>query len=419
MTIPITTIDAAGVHKPAFSAVLAGIVSSYQVIYGSDVVLTPDTQDGQFLGIVATAIDELNALAVAVYNQFSPATSQGVGLSSVVKINGLERDDPTNSTAVLLLVGQQGTEINNGFVIDTLNNNWNLPASVTIPFAGQISVTATCQTPGAVQAAPGTLTKMGVIVPGWQTVTNPQAATPGAPVQTDAQLRITQSLATAIPALSVVGGLQGALLSLPGVQTALVFENDTDTVDANGLPSGSISCVVAGGNLQDIINTIGVKKGPGVGTFGNTVGTFVDTAGTPRQVAYFVPIQVPIAVQITLNSLNGYTTDVQSNIAQVVTNFINALAGDQNVIRGRLFVPANLSGSAAFQFYLAQTTANGNPSNPAGARAQLASDANTFELLDIQLSRGGQAVADADVVIAFNETATCTVDSVQFVLNPT
>jgi uncharacterized phage protein gp47/JayE len=414
VAIPTVSISAAGISKPAFADVLAGLVAAYQGIYGADVYIDPDSQDGQFLGILATAIDDANAVAVAVYNAFSPATAQGAGLSTVVKINGIERDDPTFSTAVVTVVGQAGVVITNGVISDAFAIPWTLPSSVTIPLVGQIDVTATCTEPGAIPALPGTLTGIVTQTPGWQTVTNAEAATPGDPVETDAQLRIRQSQSTAIPAQSIADGLRGALLDLPGVQGAQVFENDTDIVDADGIPSNAIACVVAGGNLQDIVNTIGVKKGQGVGTYGNTTGYYTDTAGTPRQVAYFVPNQIPIGVQVTLKPLTGFTTDVQNQIAQIVANTVNMLPWGDDVVRTRLYVPANLSGSAAIQYFLAQY-GNDYPS----ALAAMAAAGLTFELVDVQISRDGQAPADADVSLLFYEEPVCEATFVQFVLQTT
>jgi uncharacterized phage protein gp47/JayE len=412
MPVPQITIDQFGIHVPPFTAILNGIVEDYQSIYGADVYVNSDSQDGQFLGLLATAVDDTYAGVLAAYNAFSPATAQGVGLSTVVKINGIEREVPTNSTAVVTVIGQANTTITNGRVQDKLQNTWNLPASVLIPAAGQINVTATAVNPGALQAAPNTLTTIANPQPGWQTVTNPQAAVVGAPVQTDAQLRITQSQSTMIPSISLNQSLQGQLLDLPGVTLAQVFENDTNVVDpTTGIPGSAISCVVAGGQVQDIINVIGTSKGQGVGTYGNTVGTFIDTAGTNRQISYFVPNQVPIACQVTLSPLTGFTTDIQAQIAAVISAYGNTLGLSQNVRRTRVFVPANLSGPAAVNFFQA---ALGGTFAAAVVASQAAS--MTYEIVDVQLSRDGAAVSDADVVLAFNEISTWAPPQVQFVI---
>ena len=85
------TISAAGIDAPDFAKILAVLNERVREIFGDDIYIEPDSQDGQLLGVYSLALSDLNAAAVAVYNAFSPATAQGNGLSSVVKINGLRR----------------------------------------------------------------------------------------------------------------------------------------------------------------------------------------------------------------------------------------------------------------------------------------------------------------------------------------
>src|SRR5271154_490822 len=138
-TLPLPTVAAtvtpAGISAPSFALALSSWQASYSGIYGSDVVLTADSQDGQWLGIQEAAVNDCNMAAIFVYNQFSPATAQGVGLSSVVKINGLTRQASSNSTAVVTITGQAFSAISDGLVGDNQNlgTQWALPSLVTIP----------------------------------------------------------------------------------------------------------------------------------------------------------------------------------------------------------------------------------------------------------------------------------------------
>lgn len=73
------TVDEHGIHKPDFEVVLDYLKGAYRSIYGADVYLENDSQDRQLLGLFATAINDANSMAVAVYNAFSPASAQGRG----------------------------------------------------------------------------------------------------------------------------------------------------------------------------------------------------------------------------------------------------------------------------------------------------------------------------------------------------
>lgn len=373
-------IDANGIQVPPFEDVLAFLQGKYREIYGADVYLENDSQDGQLLGVIATAVNDVNASIVAAYNAFSPATAQGNGLSSVVKINGISRATPSNSQVNVKLVGQAGTTVNDGAVTDANSFRWLLPAVVTIPPAGEITVTATCTTAGAIPAAIGTVNQIATPTLGWQTVTNDDPASMGAPVESDAALRRRQETSVALPSKTVLSGILGAVQSLDGVTSAVIYENDTDTTDALGLPEHSIAVVAQGGDSAEIAQAIMRKKTPGTGTYGTTSVDVIDDVGLTHAIEYSVPEDVRTVVKVQLKPLSGYTTQVASDIKAAVAAYINALGIGQAVFRTRLFMPAQLNGGIG---------------------------SATFELVNVLIAEHPAAPAAADVPIAFNELASC------------
>ena len=343
-------VDATGIHAPTFPEIEAYLQGQMRAIYGADIVLSNDSQDGQMIAVFALAISDNNAACVAVYNAYSPSTAQGVGLSSTVKINGMARHLPSNSTAALVLIGTAGTVINNGIVQDTPSNNWALPPSVTIPPSGTVTVTATCQTAGDVSAAPGDISRIATVTLGWQSAINPAAATLGAPVETDALLRIRQTQSTALPALSVLSGIAGAVANLPGVLAVKPYENDTGSdytvtpppPGVGPLPEHSISMVVRGGDATEICQTILLKKTPGSYTYGSTRQMVNDLYDLPHDIGFFIPTAVSIGVHVTLTAKNGYSTLVGQAISQAIADFINEMGSGESVIYSKLWLPANL-----------------------------------------------------------------------------
>jgi len=328
-TYPLSTLAAqitsAGISAPSYSDIYQSLQASFQSIYGSDSYLDPDSQDGQMLAIFAQAISDCNNTAIATYNSFSPATAQGAGLSSNVKINGLRRLVPTNSTVNLLIGGTAGTIISSGIAADGNGNQWLLPSTVTIGSTGSVLVTATAANPGAISASPNTVTSIFTAVLGWQTVTNPSAAVPGALVETDAALRVRQSASTSLPAQSILAAIYGALANITGVEQLQVYQNDLNTVNSLGMPPHSIAAVVQGGDATAIAQTINEKKNPGTTTFGTTSVLVQDSVGIPNKINFFVPTPVEIAVNITLKALSGYTSTIGSQILNNVLDYINSL----------------------------------------------------------------------------------------------
>ena len=369
----------------------AVLQDQYRNIYGADTYLEADSQDGQLLAVFAMAIHDANTAAVQVYNAFSPATASGAALSSNVKINGLARGVATRSSVDLRIVGQGGTTISGGVALDGDRVQWELPASVTIPPAGEITVTALCRKVGAVAAAPGSITRIGTPTLGWQSVTNPAAATPGAPVESDAALRVRQAVSVALPSRTVLEGTVGAVASVPGVLRHVAYENDTAVADANGLPPHSIALVVDGGDAGLIASAIAAKKTPGTGTHGSTSVVVTDIYGIAHPIRFFRPIRVPVSAEIQMRALAGYTTATGQAVQRAVADYINGVA-----IGG--------GASASVEWADAISAANGVPGS------------GTFKITGLALRRSSGNGAP-DVALAFNEAASTTPDAVKITVS--
>jgi uncharacterized phage protein gp47/JayE len=377
----IATIGAAGPVVPSIDAIVGILQQFFYSIYGSDIYIENDSQDGQFLGLLANAFNDLNAAVVSTYNCFSPSTAQGTGLSSVIKINGIAREAATNSTAVLTLTGTAGqtTIIINGQVGDGSQNIWQLPSPVSIPPSGTLAETATCQTIGAVLGLPGAISSILTPQRGWLGATNANAATVGAPVEKDDALRNRQAISTELAALTVTQGIVGAVANLPGVQAVTAFENDTATTNAQGIPAYSLALVVAGGDAQTIGNTIFASKAGGSPTYGNTA-VIVITQSVPVIVYYSVPTQETITVAIALSAGQEYTDEVAAEIQNAVATFISAYPSGARISWSKV---------------LAQATLPGNP------------DGASFDITLLTLALGGGPPVSADIPLTFAQEAVC------------
>ncbi|EAA5820624.1 hypothetical protein FZH45_12785 [Salmonella enterica] len=376
------TVTAEGISAPDYQTILDTLTSYFQQIYGSDAYLEPDSKDGQMVALVALAVHDANNTAIAVYNCFSPATGYGAALTSNVKINGIARKGATNSTVDLLLTGTAGTTIMNGTVKDTNNVIWRLPASVVIGVDGAVTVTAICSNSGAVAALAGTITTINTPTRGWTSVTNPAAATVGAPAETDAELRIRQGQSVAIPSITPFEGVDGAIANIAGVTRHKLYENDTGKTDGNGLPPHSISAIVDGGDVTEIARTIRGNKGQGVRTWGKTSVTVPDRYGNPHIISFSRPTDVPVYGKITLKVFAGYTSQIGVQIQQAVADYINRLMIGDQVLLSRIYSPANLG-----------VVSGGN--------------ARYYDIQELLIGKSPETVAAANINIAYDESASC------------
>lgn len=376
------TVTAEGISAPDYQTILNTLKSYFQQIYGSDAYLEPDSKDGQMVALVALAVHDANNTAISVYNCFSPATGYGAGLTSNVKINGIARKGATNSTVDLVLTGTAGTTITNGTVKDTNNVIWHLPASVVIGVDGTVTVTATCSNRGAVAALAGTITTINTPTRGWTSVTNPAAATVGAPAETDAELRIRQGQSVAIPSITPFEGVDGAIANIAGVTRHKLYENDTGKTDGNGLPPHSISAIVDGGDVTEIARTIRGNKGQGVRTWGKTSVTVPDKYGNPHIISFSRPTDVPVYGKITLKVFAGYTSQIGVQIQQAVADYINRLMIGDPELLSRIYSPANLG-----------VVSGGN--------------ARYYDIQELLIGKSPETAAAANINIAYDESASC------------
>jgi uncharacterized phage protein gp47/JayE len=318
-------VGSAGLILPSYADILAYLVSNYQSIFGSDVYLGNDSQDYQWISVMALLASDTMKTLQLDYNNRSPLTAIQTALDSLMKINGISRKAASFSTCDVTINGYAGTIILNGVVGDSAGYKWNLPVSVTIPAQGAITVTATCQTIGAIAALPGTITSIVTPTYGWVSVTNVNAAILGQPAETDAQLRARQAISIALPSKTLLVGTMGAIASINGVTRYNIFENPTGSPDTYGTPAHSITCVVEGGAQSDIAYAI-YNNSNYAYTNGTTEVDVTDPVyGFVTQIHFYRPTYKPIDVMMTIHLLPGGTSALLAQIKTAIVNYLNSL----------------------------------------------------------------------------------------------
>ena len=389
--IPI--VDDTGFHAPTYEEILEEGKAGYRGIYGADIYLEPDSQDGASVAIEALAKYDTVLMAESVYRSFSPSTARGAGLSSMVKINGIGRHKSSFSVVPVRLVGQIGTTIVDGMVGGDSDVKWILPTPIVIPPTGEVLATATADRPGDHRAVPGDIYRILTPTRGWQDAVNTEAATPGAPVEEDGKLRQRQKISTALPSLTVLDGTIGAVANVRGVTRCRDYENDNSIVDANGLPPHSIAIVADGGDTDAIGDAINTKKTPGTGTYGTTRVLVTDEYGIPKYIHFFRPTVLDISASIRIRDYSGYVAQTGLNIKANVAEFINTMRIGMDLLRSRLICPIVQSEAVA------------------GMR--------TFdvEIDDLKLAKNGEALAAANISVAFNEMTVCDPENITVIVD--
>lgn len=380
-------ITPAGISAPTFAQLYAYLQSQYLAIFGADALITPDTQDGQMLAVFANAINDSNAMAIAIYNSFSPSTAQGAGLSSNVQINGLQRLIPSFSTAPVVLTGAANAPITNGSCTDPNGNVWDLPSSVTIGVSGTVATQVTCETAGAVPLSLNTL-RINTPTFGWTGVTN-SVASVGSPVETDAALRVRQASSVALPSVTIFEGIVAAIGQVPGVTRVKGYENNTSggiALPGSGtLPANNLDFVVEGGSSSAIFQAIFSKITAGIPTWNasgaanNLSTTLTDAAGSSKLINFQTALQVAAPVVVTVHALSGWSVATIPLIQAAIQAFLATvgIGGKISYLTG--VVPAaSLPGTPqAGTFIVTALTLNGGTADAQLAFSSAASGASS------------------------------------------
>jgi uncharacterized phage protein gp47/JayE len=398
-------VDDDGLHLPTYNDILEKRIDDAKAIFGEDIYLANDSPDYQMLANESLLLYETMQAIQYAYNQMSPVTAVGVGLSSLVQLNGLTRQAASYSTCDVTLTGTSAATITNGKVQDEAGNLWALPTPITLQAAGspvgstyELTVTATCETAGAVIALAGDINVIVTPTAGWTSVTNASAATVGQDAETDAELRTRQAVSVALPSQTMLAGTLAAIAALDNVTRYAIYENPTNSTSVSdpdvpfeGAPEHSITCVVEGGAIQDIAKAIYYNRGLGCYTNGDIETTIDDTEyGTSTIIRFYRPVEVPVYIKIELHQLTGYLMDTDDDIKEAIAEYINNLGiGDTLAISSVNY--------AALSIMVDQLRP-------------------TFSIYSISLGESPSPIGTSDLTLDYNEVFTSDVDDIDIVV---
>ncbi len=338
-----TQVTSLGFLRTRLDERFAQLQTDYRAIYGEDIQVNPDDVDGEFLGLLAQAINDVDSLAEVVYNSFNPQSATGLALARLVQLNGIKKIPGVYSYVDLTVTGQQNTFIPaNSIAKDAITGTkWLTQTDVTLDVTGLSVVSARSENRGAIGAVAGDITKMDTPIFGWQTVTNVNPAIEGRNEETDEELRVRRTKSTNTPAQCIVDAVYGALANLPGVRLARVYENFEDTVDANGQAPHSIYCIVEGGVILDIANIIWLKKTAGTTMVGDVLTVIQDSQGLDHTVKFARPTYSDVYITVDVTKHVGYPTDGAAKIKQALVDYGLTLGVGVDVEQPRLYTPIN------------------------------------------------------------------------------
>lgn len=129
---------------------------------------------------------------------------------------------------------------------------------------------------------------------------NSEDAIAGRNLEADDEFRLRREQLLRVTGAGTLEAIRARILELDDVLQVFVFENVTMVTDGNGLPPKSFEAVVAGGDSQEIAETIFLTKPAGIEAFGNVTESVLDSMGFTHSISYSRPGEVEIWIELTV-----------------------------------------------------------------------------------------------------------------------
>lgn len=225
---------------------------------------------------------------------------------------------------------------NNILTISTKNEEDTIKISTTNIIVNSVStpVNFYCDTYGAINPELGSVNTINTTINGWDSVSNIKNIV-GRDAETDIELRQRWSTSVYARASNMLEAIQANVYRrVSGVTSCLVTENNTDTVDENGLLPHSIKIIVEGGDEQQIAETIYQYSCRGIDFNGSIQKMVRDSAGVTHIIKFSRPEEVKIWLKIKIlkNNEEEWGNNNVNEIRNLILEQSNSITVGQDVI---------------------------------------------------------------------------------------
>lgn len=333
-----------GLQVKTLDEIREELVADLQAIYGDDINVDPNSQDGQQLNIYAQGGVDLREVLQQINANFDPDQAFGRVLDQRVAINAITRNGGTYTLApveittddALNLIGldDQSDELNptvaNLYTVkDDAGTEFYLLDSISIVGAGTESLTFRAAAIGAVEIQVNTITEPVTVIAGITGINNPSGPlSEGVNEESDADLKVRRKGSVAVPSTGYLDGIEASLANLDGVSVARVYENDTNATDSDGTPAHTIWAIVEGGDDTEIGEVIYKKKSSGSGMRGSETVDIVRPNGSLFTANFDRPGQEDLYIRFSIELIGGGFIDEGNLKEQIVEGIIWEIGGD-------------------------------------------------------------------------------------------
>ncbi len=305
-----------------------------------------DVLVGNLTEIVSFFLGQGSEVDQALYDAWSVGNATGLQLDNLVLIVGVKRDEATKGTVTLTCTGTDGTEINQGKIVQGGGTagtaRWVISGDVVIGAVtpGEVEVVAIAEESGPIVALTGEIGTIVTLVDGWTSVTNPADANPGRAREEDDELKAKRQRALASAGAGSTNAIRAALLNLDFIIGAAVLDNKLPIeVIKEGItiaPHG-IAAVVAPASMtteqqQQVVDAIYFKLCGGTETSGDQSATVTKDDGRSEIIRFSFSADTPVNLAWTLQMEAGFVpADVKEALKELTADFFLTLGPGSTV----------------------------------------------------------------------------------------
>ena len=278
----VLTIDPSGARAASLAENRDTLNARQRDAFGGDLALSPQTPQAQWSGVGALGLTEVGEEGVraALYGS-SPDHAPDKHLDSHGGLLDIRRRVATLSRVTVVLSGVAGIGVAMGSLAKTSTNGdqfRTLADAVLSPTGVQVDMEAVVE--GPITAPAGTLTEIVTVLAGWETITNPFAASVGINREQDEAYRASMFVRTAHSSVGPLAALRAALEEALAGKTKVV-DNRTHVaivIQEFILQPHSNFVVAQLGSDGDVLRAVENHRGMGAGTMTAIRGGVADEA---------------------------------------------------------------------------------------------------------------------------------------------
>ena len=316
-------------------------------LFGEGIATGEKTVLGLFFRVVAWFISNIWELAEKVYNSGYVDTAEGIQLDHVSKYIGITRLKALKATGEIKVYGQDGIEVEEGFLVETDGGVQFKTIQSGIINDGSVTLGIEAVEAGE-SGNVGSYNITNIVNPtvGIDEVNNENETSGGRDLESDEELRERYDRSISRVGSSTLESIRGTILDIDGVRDARVEHNNT-MEEKDGIPPKSIAPFVFEGDDNEIANAILDTKAGGIKSHGDTVVTVEDTMGIEHDIGFTRPDKVDIYVKVDLQVNENYPIDGDT---QVVTKIVEYIGGEDQ--DGQIYDGLGLNDDVVYTFLI-------------------------------------------------------------------